>query len=88
MRTQHQSKRELDKIDRNILRILQADGRISFTELGEKVGLSTTRDRRSTWTDKNDRKRSHTVKLLVLSEKVSGSIVAADGETLVGSALG
>ncbi|MNJ27129.1 Leucine-responsive regulatory protein [compost metagenome] len=42
MRTQHQSKRELDKIDRNILRILQADGRISFTELGEKVGLSTT----------------------------------------------
>uniref|UniRef100_A0A1I8AQK8 HTH asnC-type domain-containing protein n=1 Tax=Steinernema glaseri TaxID=37863 RepID=A0A1I8AQK8_9BILA len=42
MRTQHQSKRELDKIDRNILRILQTDGRISFTELGEKVGLSTT----------------------------------------------
>ena len=42
MRTQHQTKRELDKIDRNILRILQNDGRISFTELGEKVGLSTT----------------------------------------------
>ena len=42
MRTNHQTKRELDKIDRNILRILQADGRISFTELGEKVGLSTT----------------------------------------------
>lgn len=42
MRTQHQSNRELDKIDRNILRILQADGRISFTELGERVGLSTT----------------------------------------------
>ncbi len=42
MRTQHQSKRELDKIDRNILRILQGDGRISFTELGERVGLSTT----------------------------------------------
>ena len=42
MRTQHQSRRELDKIDRNILRILQADGRISFTELGERVGLSTT----------------------------------------------
>lgn len=38
MRTQHQSKRELDKIDRNILRILQNDGRISFTELGEKSG--------------------------------------------------
>jgi Lrp/AsnC family leucine-responsive transcriptional regulator len=42
MRTQHQSRRELDKIDRNILRILQEDGRISFTELGERVGLSTT----------------------------------------------
>lgn len=28
MRTQHQSKRELDKIDRNILRILQEEGRI------------------------------------------------------------
>src|SRR5690606_5592757 len=42
MRTQHQSKRELDKIDRNILRILQQEGRISFTELGERVGLSTT----------------------------------------------
>jgi Lrp/AsnC family leucine-responsive transcriptional regulator len=35
-------RRELDKIDRKILRILQAEGRISFTELGERVGLSTT----------------------------------------------
>jgi Lrp/AsnC family leucine-responsive transcriptional regulator len=34
--------RELDKIDRRILRILQQEGRISFTELGERVGLSTT----------------------------------------------
>ncbi|WP_329846668.1 winged helix-turn-helix transcriptional regulator [Stenotrophomonas hibiscicola] len=34
--------RELDKIDRKILRILQAEGRISLTELGERVGLSTT----------------------------------------------
>ncbi|MBN8714967.1 MAG: Lrp/AsnC ligand binding domain-containing protein [Xanthomonadales bacterium] len=34
--------RELDKIDQNILRILQEEGRISFTELGERVGLSTT----------------------------------------------
>lgn len=42
MRTQHQSRRELDKIDRAILRILQEEGRISFTELGERVGLSTT----------------------------------------------
>ncbi len=36
MRTNTQTKRELDKIDRNILRILQADGRISFTELGKR----------------------------------------------------
>ena len=34
--------RELDRIDRRILRILQQEGRISFTELGERVGLSTT----------------------------------------------
>ena len=34
--------RELDKIDRKILKILQQEGRISFTELGERVGLSTT----------------------------------------------
>ncbi|MGN5580163.1 AsnC family transcriptional regulator, partial [Xanthomonas hortorum pv. gardneri] len=34
--------RELDKIDRKILRILQQEGRISFTDLGERVGLSTT----------------------------------------------
>ena len=34
--------RELDKIDRNILRVLQEEGRISFTELGDRVGLSTT----------------------------------------------
>lgn len=34
--------RELDKIDRKILRVLQAEGRISFTELGDRVGLSTT----------------------------------------------
>ena len=34
--------RELDKIDQHILRILQEEGRISFTELGERVGLSTT----------------------------------------------
>ena len=34
--------RELDRIDRKILRVLQQDGRMSFTELGERVGLSTT----------------------------------------------
>lgn len=35
-------RREFDKIDRKILRVLQDEGRISFTELGERVGLSTT----------------------------------------------
>ena len=34
--------RKLDRIDRNILRILQHDGRISYTELADNVGLSTT----------------------------------------------
>ena len=34
--------RELDRIDRRILRIVQQEGRIPFTELGERVGLSTT----------------------------------------------
>jgi len=32
----------LDKYDRNILNVLQQDGRISFTDLGKQVGLTTT----------------------------------------------
>jgi Lrp/AsnC family leucine-responsive transcriptional regulator len=32
----------LGKIDRNILRILQKDGRISYTDLARQVGLSVT----------------------------------------------
>ncbi|MGB2002393.1 MAG: winged helix-turn-helix transcriptional regulator, partial [Porticoccaceae bacterium] len=32
----------LGKIDRNILRILQKDGRISYTDLAREVGLSVT----------------------------------------------
>lgn len=32
----------LSKIDRNILRTLQNDGRISYTDLAKKVGLSVT----------------------------------------------
>ncbi|HPE60351.1 MAG: Lrp/AsnC ligand binding domain-containing protein [Thiothrix sp.] len=32
----------LDRIDRKILRELQRDGRISYVELAEKVGLSTS----------------------------------------------
>lgn len=42
MRTHRASSRELDKIDRQILRILQREGRISYVDLGEQVGLSTT----------------------------------------------
>jgi Lrp/AsnC family leucine-responsive transcriptional regulator len=33
---------DIGKIDRNILRVLQRDARISFAELARKVGLSTT----------------------------------------------
>ena len=33
---------QLDRIDRNIVRILQQDARIPHTELARQVGLSTT----------------------------------------------
>jgi Lrp/AsnC family leucine-responsive transcriptional regulator len=33
---------KLGKIDRNIMRILQKDGRISYTDLAKQVGLSVT----------------------------------------------
>ncbi len=36
------NRRPLDRIDRRILRTLQADGRISYVDLGSKVGLSTS----------------------------------------------
>ena len=36
------SSQQLSKIDRNILRILQKDGRISYTDLAREVGLSVT----------------------------------------------
>jgi Lrp/AsnC family leucine-responsive transcriptional regulator len=42
MRIHRESARTLDKLDRNILRIMQEDGRISMKELGERVGLSIT----------------------------------------------
>ena len=42
MATPPKARRDLDRIDRSILRVLQQDGRISFTELGEWVNLSTT----------------------------------------------
>ncbi|GGY10827.1 winged helix-turn-helix transcriptional regulator [Paludibacterium paludis] len=34
--------RRLDKLDLKILRLLQSHGRISMTELAERIGLSTT----------------------------------------------
>ncbi len=34
--------RELNKIDKNILRLLQKNGRLSYAELARQVGLSTT----------------------------------------------
>jgi len=37
-----QQLKQLDKIDRNIVRLLQQDARIPHTELARKVGLSTT----------------------------------------------
>ena len=33
---------KLDKYDRHILDVLQQDGRVSFTDLGKQVGLTTT----------------------------------------------
>ncbi|CAN7404815.1 Lrp/AsnC ligand binding domain-containing protein [Pseudoduganella sp. LjRoot289] len=42
MRTQKESVRSLDKMDRKILRILQEDGRISMKDLSEQIGLSIT----------------------------------------------
>jgi Lrp/AsnC family leucine-responsive transcriptional regulator len=42
MRTQKESVRALDRLDRRILRILQDDGRVSMKDLAEQVGLSVT----------------------------------------------
>ena len=42
MRSRKEVIRQLDRIDRNILRTLQEQGRISYVELADKVGLSTT----------------------------------------------
>lgn len=42
MRTQQQSIRTLDKLDRRILAVLQRDGRVSMKDLAEQVGLSIT----------------------------------------------
>lgn len=42
MKIRRAASRELDKIDQHILRLLQADARLTYVELGERVGLSTT----------------------------------------------
>ena len=42
MRIRTHSVKDLDRIDRKILRLLQDDGRMSITILSEKVGLSVT----------------------------------------------
>ncbi len=42
MRIRTHSTRELDRIDRSILALLQQEGRISVTDLAERVGLSVT----------------------------------------------
>ena len=42
MKTRKASSRELERIDRHILQLLQEEGRMSYVELGERVGLSTT----------------------------------------------
>ncbi len=42
MRTRYQGVKELDRIDLKILRTLQSDGRISMTDLADRVGLSAT----------------------------------------------
>jgi Lrp/AsnC family leucine-responsive transcriptional regulator len=42
MRTQKESVRSLDKLDRKILRLLQLDGRMSMKDLAEQIGLSIT----------------------------------------------
>jgi Lrp/AsnC family leucine-responsive transcriptional regulator len=42
VRTQHKSVRALDRIDRRILTLLQADGRMAMKDLAEQVGLSIT----------------------------------------------
>ncbi|WP_330924044.1 winged helix-turn-helix transcriptional regulator [Candidatus Sororendozoicomonas aggregata] len=42
MRSRKEIVRQLDRIDLSILRVLQENGRISYVELADRVGLSTT----------------------------------------------
>jgi Lrp/AsnC family leucine-responsive transcriptional regulator len=42
MKENNSSAKSLDRVDKKILRLLQSNGRMSMTELSEKVGLSIT----------------------------------------------
>lgn len=42
MKQSNLSAKSLDRVDKKILRLLQSNGRMSMTELSEKVGLSIT----------------------------------------------
>lgn len=42
MRTRSNGELKLDRVDRHILDLLQQDGRMSMTELADKVGLTVT----------------------------------------------
>jgi len=42
MKESNASAKSLDRVDKKILRLLQGNGRMSMTELSEKVGLSIT----------------------------------------------
>ncbi|NLC35137.1 MAG: winged helix-turn-helix transcriptional regulator [Alcaligenaceae bacterium] len=42
MRTSQDGEVSLDRVDRHILELLQQDGRMSMTELADKVGLTVT----------------------------------------------
>ena len=42
MKTRHYGELILDRVDRHILELLQHDGRISMTDLADKVGLTVT----------------------------------------------
>lgn len=42
MKENNSSAKDLDRVDKKILRLLQSNGRMSMTELAEKVGLSIT----------------------------------------------
>ena len=51
---------EIDEVDRRILRVMQADGTLSVTEIADRVGLSQSPcSRRVSGTHQVDVSRSH-----------------------------